>query len=247
MARPTKTGLDYYPMDTKMDDNMEILEAKHGISGFGVMVKLYQKIYAEGYYINWDEDNKILFSRRANVEIDFVDKVINTAFDREMFSRDKYEKYGILTGRGLQKRFFTACKIGKRKEIEAVKEYLCINGELTGVITELTTVNPGETLVNSELSAQRKEKKSKEKESIVNKDIGEKRKRFIPPTPEEIKAYCLERKNSVDSEKFSDFYKSKNWLVGKSKMVDWKASVRTWEKNDKKNKVTIDDIPDWED
>lgn len=58
-------------------------------------------------------------------------------------------------------------------------------------------------------------------------------KRFSPPTQEEIKIYCLERKNKVDPIKFFDFYESKGWMVGKTKMKDWKASVRTWEKNEK--------------
>lgn len=56
-------------------------------------------------------------------------------------------------------------------------------------------------------------------------------KRFQPPTLEEVKAYCLERKNNVDPERFIDYYTSNGWLVGKTKMKDWKAAVRTWEKN----------------
>lgn len=55
---------------------------------------------------------------------------------------------------------------------------------------------------------------------------------FTPPTLEEVKAYCLERKNKVDAERFIDFYQSKGWFVGKNKMKDWKAAVRTWEKED---------------
>lgn len=61
-----------------------------------------------------------------------------------------------------------------------------------------------------------------------------KRKRFTPPTLEEVQAYCLERKNSVDAERFIDYYTSNGWYVGKNKMKDWKAAVRTWEKSDYK-------------
>lgn len=56
---------------------------------------------------------------------------------------------------------------------------------------------------------------------------------FIKPTIAEIKDYCLERKNSVDAEKFFDFYESKGWLIGKNPMKDWKASIRTWERSNK--------------
>ena len=57
-------------------------------------------------------------------------------------------------------------------------------------------------------------------------------KRFVKPNVEEIESYCKERNNSVDAQQFFDYYESKGWKVGKSPMKDWKASVRTWEKND---------------
>jgi hypothetical protein len=56
MSRPIKQGLDYFPMDVEVDDKIELIEAKHGISGFGILVKLFQKIYKEGYYLNWNEE-----------------------------------------------------------------------------------------------------------------------------------------------------------------------------------------------
>lgn len=54
---------------------------------------------------------------------------------------------------------------------------------------------------------------------------------FIKPTVEEIQAYCKERNNGVDAQRFFDYYEAKGWLIGKSKMKDWKASVRLWERN----------------
>ncbi len=70
------------------------------------------------------------------------------------------------------------------------------------------------------------------KDSIV-KDNNIGGKKFTPPTIEEVKQYCQERNNKVDPETFVNFYESKGWLVGKNKMKDWKAAVRTWEKNRK--------------
>ena len=61
-------------------------------------------------------------------------------------------------------------------------------------------------------------------------DIKEVKNRYKKPTIEEIKQYCEERQNLVDAEQFYDFYESKNWMVGKNKMKDWKACVRTWER-----------------
>ena len=55
-------------------------------------------------------------------------------------------------------------------------------------------------------------------------------RKFTPPSIEEVRGYCLERGNNVDPEKFLDFYESKGWMVGKNKMKDWRAAVRTWER-----------------
>jgi len=70
--------------------------------------------------------------------------------------------------------------------------------------------------------------------TIVEQEIEKKDKRFKPPTVEEVRAYCKERQNNVDPEKFVDYYTSNGWSVGKNKMKDWKAAVRTWEKNNSK-------------
>jgi hypothetical protein len=67
-----------------------------------------------------------------------------------------------------------------------------------------------------------------------------KRKSFIKPTIEEIQQYCLERNNGINAEAFYDFYESKNWYVGKNKMSDWKACVRTWESRNKPKKTAYE-------
>lgn len=54
---------------------------------------------------------------------------------------------------------------------------------------------------------------------------------FTPPTLEEVAEYCKQRNNSVDPQKWYDFYSAKGWMIGKNKMKDWKAAVRTWEKS----------------
>lgn len=78
----------------------------------------------------------------------------------------------------------------------------------------------------------------KEKEELLKKDISNeisqkstRQKKFVPPMVEEVAAYCLERKNKVDAAYFVDHYTSNGWKVGKQNMKDWKAAVRTWEKN----------------
>jgi len=62
-------------------------------------------------------------------------------------------------------------------------------------------------------------------------DIEKKKIKTIPPDINEVISYCKERKNNVDPEVWYNHYTAKGWLIGKTKMVDWKAAVRTWEKN----------------
>ena len=97
-------------------------------------------------------------------------------------------------------------------------------------------LSPGESVAKPMLSQNSIEENSIDKNSI-DKNISN---RFTPPTLEEVKAYCKERNNNVDAERFIDFYESKGWMIGKSKMKDWKACVRTWEKDNKK-----ESIPEW--
>lgn len=66
-------------------------------------------------------------------------------------------------------------------------------------------------------------------------------RRFTPPTVEEVRAYCMERGNNADPERFVDFYAAKGWKVGNQPMKDWKACVRTWEGRDRAEKQTRKD------
>ncbi len=72
-----------------------------------------------------------------------------------------------------------------------------------------------------------KERKGKENKGKESKQ----KTRFLPPTLDEVKQYCSERKNAVDPQKWFNHYTANGWMVGKNKMKDWKAAVRTWESN----------------
>ena len=80
-----------------------------------------------------------------------------------------------------------------------------------------------------------KNNESKSIEIEKEKDIENrgKAKRFTPPSLEDVRSYCQERKNNVDAERFISYYESVGWKVGKNPMKDWKACVRTWEQRDK--------------
>lgn len=70
-------------------------------------------------------------------------------------------------------------------------------------------------------------------EDVPDINVGHKpTKRFTPPAVDEVRAYCQGRQNGIDPQRFVDYYTSNGWMVGKNKMKDWKAAVRTWEQKD---------------
>ncbi|ADZ82531.1 DUF4373 domain-containing protein [Cellulosilyticum lentocellum] len=225
MARPKKIGIDYFPLDVTagIDDEIELLEAKFGLVGFAIFIKLLQAIYKNGYYSNWTEKEQLLFVKRVNVEGTLVNDVINTCLQWKLFNSNLFEQYQILTSHGIQQRFLLA--VGRRVSVELDEKYILLSEK--EISETKTIVNVTKTTVNACKNTQSKVKESKVKESRVNnKDIS----RFTPPTLEEIKSYCKERNNTIDAEIFIDFYSSKGWMIGKNKMKDWKAAIRTWER-----------------
>lgn len=94
----------------------------------------------------------------------------------------------------------------------------------------LLQCNTNATRCNEEIEKDKEKETDKEKEN-KKKDSP---KRFVPPSFDEVQAYCSERGNGIDAQAFIDFYASKGWMVGKTKMTDWKAAVRTWESRNRK-------------
>ena len=112
--------------------------------------------------------------------------------------------------------------LGESKSTHRVQRYR----EKNKLLEQKELRNVTETLHETEIE------KEIEIELDKDKDISKKRvHKFTPPTLEEVSSYCLERKNTVNPQKFIDHYTSNGWMVGRNKMKDWKASVRTWEKS----------------
>lgn len=86
-------------------------------------------------------------------------------------------------------------------------------------------------------------KNVKNDNNVKNKKEIYKEKRFTPPTFDEVNEYCKQRNNNVDAQRFIDYYTSNGWMVGRNKMKDWKATVRTWER--KQTTSTERTLPDW--
>lgn len=151
MARPTKQGIDYFPLDCQFDDKIELLLMEKGAPGLGVLITTLQMIYAiEGYFIKNTKDLHLIIKRKIDVDVNEVSDCINVCLDRNIFDPKLHKKHGILTSKGIQKRYFEAAK--KKKSVQINKDYI-ING-----------IDSGENWVNVDGNATKEKEEVKEKE-----------------------------------------------------------------------------------
>lgn len=106
-----------------------------------------------------------------------------------------------------------------------------------GNFNRCSTVEKKENNKNQPLSIKHKIENINTSEDKSSSVFIQKKTNFKKPTIEEVDAYCKERKNGIDAQKFFDFYESKGWLIGKTKMKDWKAAVRTWETKERERRT----------
>jgi DnaD/phage-associated family protein len=163
MARPQKTGIDYFPLDVDMDDKVKLIDAKFGVAGFGILIKLWQIIYDNGYYIEWTEKELLLYKNRINADINLINDVINECLKWGIFNAELYELYSILTSSGIQKRYFEATK--RRTEVTLINELILVplpnNYKPTLVFVNINPVNAYNNSKNADSSTQSKVKYSK--------------------------------------------------------------------------------------
>lgn len=138
--------------------------------------------------------------------------------------------------------------ISRKIKLLAEKQYINIEYEKRGCEVISRKIRLTKMLTDDYQKSQSTINKNAKGNIISNNNISInikeniKRKVFIKPTIEEIEQYCKERNNGINAEVFYDFYESKDWYVGKNKMKDWKASVRTWEQRNKKENTNV---PSW--
>jgi len=167
MSRTIKTGLDYFPLDTKLDEKFEMIEAEHGLIGFAIIIKIYQEIYKNGYYYIWDKKRQLLFSKKNNVYIEDLNVIINSALEWNMFSNDLFNKYKVLTSAGIQKQFL---KITERRKEVIINENIWLMDN-NGINANIIFIKDDINAINTNISTQSKSKsKSKSKGKVKVKE-----------------------------------------------------------------------------
>lgn len=157
MARPVKTGLDYFPIDIDIDqdDRIYMLEAQLGEIAFGRIVKLWAEIYREGYYKQWGEQEALIFAGKKRIPIEEVHALIDAAVACGLLDKNLYGKYKILTSEAIQKRYFLS--VSRRQTINVNNNYLLVDINVY--------INPHSVVINVDSGTQSKAKQRKEKHS----------------------------------------------------------------------------------
>ena len=173
MARPQKIGLDYFPVDTNISDDDKIfyIESEHGIVGFGVFIKLLTKIYDNSYFIEWNKFRQNVFARKFNVDINIVLDVVNVALECGLFDEKLYKNYTILTSSAIQNRYLKA--VSRRSNVDLVEEFSLIDvNEYSNITLVGVNVynNYDSTLINVDISTQRRGQYSKEQDRKEEED-----------------------------------------------------------------------------
>ena len=257
MARPTKTGLDYYPMDVGFlrDKKVRLLRSEFGASSVLFVLYVLGKVYeGDGYFLRWDKDELLLAADELREQPTYISEVLQGCLTRSLFDERVFQMFGVLTSAGIQRRYLRGCE--KRDVITIVSEYWLLNiGSKSdvpaGVRAKLTLVsvtggnndvNSPENSENSPGNPQSKVKESKVKESRVlggapaapapphAPSEGENLgSGFVPPTVEEVAEYVRSRSSCVDPQVWVDYYAARGWMTGRAVMKDWKAAVRASE------------------
>lgn len=256
MARPTKTGLDYYPMDVGFlrDKKVRLLRAEFGASSVLFVLYVWGKAYeGDGYFLAWDKDELLLAADELREQPTYISEVLQGCLKRSIFDERVFQMFGVLTSAGIQRRYLRGCE--KRDVITIVSEYWLLNISSktdvpAGVRAKLALVGVtgGNNDVNSPENPENPpgNPQSKVKESRVlggapaapapthappeGESLGA---GFVPPTVEEVAEYVRSRGSCVDPQVWVDYYAARGWMTGRAVMKDWKAAVRaseTWER-----------------
>lgn len=214
MARPLSRGIEYYPLDVDFLNDLKIKKIMKscGPNSIAIIILLLGNIYGdEGYFMKWDEDVCFLVADAVGAKEVYVKEVLKKCLQVDLFSSELFEKFKIITSKGIQKRFFEITRRRKRENI--INEYLLVNVTETGVIVAETIVTEAETGVIVSKSTQSKVKESKVKKSIKG-DINNKlisRLNSLLKIP--VHPNFLTKINSnIDVEKLIDELSKSKWV-----------------------------------
>ena len=193
-----------------------------------VQLEVYQAIAEYAIY-----DNLIELKPLAKVAFGFIKQTIDRDTQKYISISEKRSEAGKRGGRPLKNNELKESNEKQKKQLlsEKSKKSNCPlnDNDNDNDISFLEKKKQKSDAAVSDLVENENSESPIETLQNSKEQSGSGRKKFTIPTPEEVQAYCDERKNGILGQQFCDFYSSKGWKIGKEPMKDWKAAVRTWE------------------
>jgi len=201
----------YFPHDynARNDLRTQALLFTHGAAGYGIYWCIIEILHEEsGHSLKYSELTWTSIARQMSTSVEQVLTVVDACIELELFERQGDAVISV-------------------RVLENIEHREYIRGQRSKAGKRSASVRQMSTSVEQNPTKERKEKERKENNSKESK-----RRVFKPPTQLEVKQYCKERNNTVNVNKWMAHYEANGWMVGKNKMKDWKAAVRTWENNE---------------
>ena len=237
MARPNKTGLDYFPLDIDFFDDEKItaISGEFGIKGEITVIRLLCAIYRNGYFILWNDLLKFkLLKNLPGISEQLLECIVRRLVSWGFFDEDLFGSAGVLTSKGIQRRYFNITKrrVADTSELPYLLISVCRNPRNDNKYEFLHTETPLQKEFLYAETPQSKVKEIKEDKKENSKEKKAKPQRFVPPTLQEVSGYVSEMGYHIDPERFLAYYESNGWMVGRNRMKSWKAALTNWEKMD---------------
>lgn len=233
-----KSKLDWFKLDCQLDDKFELIESEFGLKGFAIVVKLYQKIYGgEGYYCEWNDDVVLLFAKKNGLGGNIVSEIVDKCIQRGIFSGEMYEKYGILTSHGIQRRYYESTE--RRKFSKIRDEYLLLNCTPKTGNADISSGNVNIFQKNDNIQTTEKrrvEKKREDKSRVEKKREETASPDGSAPTPSPSLDQLIYDYGKENTDKYVQ--KVRKWYADKGKPIsDLEDTVRKWLEQDGIEKV----------
>ena len=200
-----------------------------GVEGIGVFWCIIEQLYEQGGKLPLHYCKSIAFA--LHVDVKCVERLVN---DYGLFKNDGQNMWSESVLNRLNRR----TEVSEKRKLAALARWRqgIENQSQTQAPASCRQVSENASVMqmqsNSNANAEHKGKEINEKEIIKEREKEKTARRFIPPTVEEVKARIDEMGYTFDAEAFIAFYQSNGWMVGKSKMKDWRAAMVTWQKRE---------------
>lgn len=191
-----KVGMSAFLLDCRTNENISEIEAEYGVKGFAVVVRLWQKIYAEkGYYCEWSGRSPLLFlsdwfGGNSGVTVSLINGIVERCLKNGIFNNEMYERYQILTSARIQRQYFDYAK--RRETIYVVEEYLLVSvDKIKGIAykNDVSVCRNSKNVCRNDITKHNKTKHNLTKDRESVKHLGD----FISAYPKDCNQHLTKK------------------------------------------------------